>query len=205
MGGECYKDWLPSCNRQLTFTLWCNSHLITLYTNHGCYLAATCQLHVVTNRKVPDRSVQLCSVGVMEQPHPADEQTKNRKGYGVPTSDLMPPCKAASGGLQRPAQKAARSTRNVYRARISHSGLSIGQGLVGSPQPGTELPNPSRETKFSGADADRKLFIFPVQLTTGRIGNLTRLIHTLTICVNIQRIAKRSHVCEEHGWYVLEK
>ena len=27
--------------------------------------------------------------------------------------------------------------------------------------------------------------IFPVQLTTSRIGNLTRLIHTLTICVTI--------------------
>ena len=38
------------------------------------------------------------------------------------------------------------------------------------------------ETKFSGANADRGIFIFPVQLTTSRIGNLTRLIHTLAIC-----------------------
>ena len=45
------------------------------------------------------------------------------------------------------------------------------------------LPNPSRETKFSGANnADMEIFIFPVQLTTSRIGNLTRLIHTLAIC-----------------------
>ena len=36
-----------------------------------------------------------------------------------------------------------------------------------------ELPNPSRETKFSGANADREILIFPVQLTTSRIGNLT--------------------------------
>ena len=44
---------------------------------------------------------------------------------------------------------------------------------------GTGLPNLSRETKFSGANADREIFIFPVQLTTGsRINNLTRLIHT---------------------------
>ena len=28
------------------------------------------------------------------------------------------------------------------------------------------LPNPSRETKFSGANADMEIFIFPVQLTT---------------------------------------
>ena len=39
--------------------------------------------------------------------------------------------------------------------------------------------NPSRETKFSGTHGDRGMFIFPVQLTTSRIGNLTRLIHTL--------------------------
>ena len=51
---------------------------------------------------------------------------------------------------------------------------------------GTGLPNPSRETKFSGANADREIFLFPVQLTTSRIGNLTRLIHTFAIiCVTI--------------------
>ena len=50
---------------------------------------------------------------------------------------------------------------------------------------GTGLPNPSRETKFSGANGDREIFIFPVQLTTSRTGNLTRLIHTLAICVTI--------------------
>ena len=39
-------------------------------------------------------------------------------------------------------------------------------------------PNLSRETKFSGANGDREIFIFPVQLTTSRIGILTRLIYT---------------------------
>ena len=29
---------------------------------------------------------------------------------------------------------------------------------------------------------DREIFIFPVQPTTSRTGNLTRLIHTLAIC-----------------------
>ena len=43
-------------------------------------------------------------------------------------------------------------------------------------------PNPSREAKCSGANEDRGEFIFPVQLTTSRIGNLTRSIHTLAIC-----------------------
>ena len=50
------------------------------------------------------------------------------------------------------------------------------------------LPNPSSETKFSGANGDRELFIFPVQLTTNRIGNFTRLIHILAICVTIHTI-----------------
>ena len=40
-----------------------------------------------------------------------------------------------------------------------------------------------RETKFSGANGDREKCLFPVQLTTSRIGNLTRLILTLAMCV----------------------
>ena len=43
----------------------------------------------------------------------------------------------------------------------------------------TRRPNPSRETKFSGANGDREISFFPVQLTTSRTDNLTRLIHTL--------------------------
>ena len=47
---------------------------------------------------------------------------------------------------------------------------------------GTGLPNPSRETKFSGANGDREISIFSVQLTTSRIGNRkTQLIRTLAI------------------------
>ena len=37
----------------------------------------------------------------------------------------------------------------------------------------------SGEIKFSGANGDREMFIFSVQLTKSRIGNITRLIHTL--------------------------
>ena len=43
------------------------------------------------------------------------------------------------------------------------------------------LPNPSRDTKFSGANGDREKTVFPVQLTTSWIGNLTRLVLTLSI------------------------
>ena len=51
---------------------------------------------------------------------------------------------------------------------------------------GTGQPNPSRKTKFSGADGDRDLFIFPIQLTTSRIDNCTRLIHTLLHVMTIR-------------------
>ena len=51
---------------------------------------------------------------------------------------------------------------------------------------GMGLAKPSRETEFSSANGDREIFIFPVQLTTSRIGSLTRLILALAICVTIQ-------------------
>ena len=49
---------------------------------------------------------------------------------------------------------------------------------------GTGRLNPSRETKFSGTYGDRGMLIFPVQLTTTRIGNLTRA-HT-TACPSVK-------------------
>ena len=58
-------------------------------------------------------------------------------------------------------------------------------GECGLTRDGTTLPNPSRETKFSGTNGDRENIIFPLfcRLTTNRmIGNLTRLIPTLAIC-----------------------
>ena len=44
------------------------------------------------------------------------------------------------------------------------------------------LSNPSRETKCSGAVGDREKIKFPLQLTTSRTGNLTRMIINLAIC-----------------------
>ena len=43
------------------------------------------------------------------------------------------------------------------------------------------LPKSSGVTKISGTNehADMEIFIFPVELTTSRVGNLTRLIHPL--------------------------
>ena len=37
---------------------------------------------------------------------------------------------------------------------------------------------PVSRDQFSGANAGGEIFIFPIQLTTSRIGNLTRLILT---------------------------
>ena len=39
--------------------------------------------------------------------------------------------------------------------------------------------DPVSRDQISGANGDRELVIFPVQLTTSRIGNLTGLTHTL--------------------------
>ena len=48
---------------------------------------------------------------------------------------------------------------------------------------------PFRETRFSGANGDREMFIFSVQLTTSRIGsNLTRLILILLYVMTIHMI-----------------
>ena len=48
---------------------------------------------------------------------------------------------------------------------------------------GTGPPNPSREAKFSGANGDRGILFFPVQLTTSKIGKLTRsILIPLAIC-----------------------
>ena len=44
------------------------------------------------------------------------------------------------------------------------------------------LPSPPREAKSSGANRDRANIVFSVQLTTSRIGNLTRLNLPLAIC-----------------------
>ena len=44
----------------------------------------------------------------------------------------------------------------------------------------TRLARPNSQAR---TNANRQIFIFAVQLTTCRIGNLTRLIHTLAIYV----------------------
>ena len=42
----------------------------------------------------------------------------------------------------------------------------------------------ARSNSQARTRTNKKIFVFPVQLTTSRIGNLTRLILTLAICDN---------------------
>ena len=86
----------------------------------------------------------------------------------------------AYGGLNKYMDAAAELGRNPVSKYTAELSMDIYAGWRG-----TGLPKPSRETKLSGTNADKGVFIFPVQLTTSRIGNLTRLIHTLAICVTI--------------------
>ena len=61
--------------------------------------------------------------------------------------------------------------------------FSLGMEMSRLTRDGTAEPV-SRD-QIPGANADREILIFPVQVTTCRIGNLIRLIHTLAICVTI--------------------
>ena len=58
---------------------------------------------------------------------------------------------------------------------------------------GTAEPAP-RETKFSGPNGDREKPIFLFQLTTSKIGNLTRLIHTM---LSVMTLHDRKAVIKE--------
>ena len=60
------------------------------------------------------------------------------------------------------------------------------------------------ETKFSGANGDREILNFPVQLATSRIGSLTRLILTLAICDDLRYLLDEAtsftrNPCEKIG------
>ena len=55
-------------------------------------------------------------------------------------------------------------------------------------------PTSSRETKFSGANGDREIPIFCVQLTMTRIDNLTQLIHNLLYAMTVNTYQVRSTI-----------
>ena len=55
------------------------------------------------------------------------------------------------------------------------------------PEYGDEQADAGRDcrTRLAGPNSQARRGHFPVQLTTSRIGSLTRLIHTLAICVTV--------------------
>ena len=59
--------------------------------------------------------------------------------------------------------------------------------------------NPSRDTKFSGAYEDRGIIIFPVQLTTRRVGNHTRLVHSLIYVMTLHTKQNKDKRHDELG------
>ena len=79
----------------------------------------------------------------------------------------------AYGGLNTKMDAAAEIGRNPVSNHQIQPGYGDEQAEAGR-DCRTRL-----ETNFSGANGDRGIFIFPVQLTTSRIGNFTRLNHTL--------------------------
>ena len=82
----------------------------------------------------------------------------------------------------RGTQTAVRSSTLYCTANTA----SFYQSMSILTQDGAAEPRLARP-KFSGTNAEREIFIFPVQLTACRTGNLTRLIHTLAICGTIQQ------------------
>ena len=55
------------------------------------------------------------------------------------------------------------------------------------------LPNPSRETKFSGANGDREEFIFPFQLAEHGQDWQPYPVETIHICIHTAVV---THICQ---------
>ena len=81
-----------------------------------------------------------------------------------------------------------------FRTRVFYSRFSLSVETSRLTRDGTAEPV-SRDHNFSGTHGDRGRFIFPVQLTTSRTGNLTRLIHTLLYVMAIYRYIHSQAFC----------
>ena len=60
----------------------------------------------------------------------------------------------------------------------------------------TRLARPNSQARTHG-----EILIVPVQLTTCRTGNLTRLMHTIAICVTIHTILHIASNLDRLGWF----
>ena len=61
----------------------------------------------------------------------------------------------------------------------------------------------SRDQILRHKNADREIFIFPVQLTTCETGKLTRLIHALAICMRDHKynIQGKREISKDFGFH----
>ena len=82
------------------------------------------------------------------------------------------------GGINNQLDAAVELGRNLGSKH--HIQPEYGDGQAGAGQ--DCRTRPSRETEFLGTNGDREIIIFPVQLPTSRIGNLTQLILIHAIC-----------------------
>ena len=88
----------------------------------------------------------------------------------------------AYGGLNKYMDAAAELGRNPaskqqIQPQYAHEQADAGRDCRAR----LARPNSQARTRTG----ENSIFIFPIQLTTSRIGNLTRLIHTLAICMTI--------------------
>ena len=84
----------------------------------------------------------------------------------------------AYGGLNKSMDAAAELGRNpvsMHQIQPEYEDEQADEGRNCR----TRLARPNSQARTRTG----KIFIFPVQLTTCRVGNLTRLIHTPAICV----------------------
>ena len=61
----------------------------------------------------------------------------------------------------------------------------------GQPDAGRDGRTRLARSNCKGANGDRETFIFPVELTRNRIGNLTRLIYTLLHVMTIDGLQRQ--------------
>ena len=60
---------------------------------------------------------------------------------------------------------------------------------------------PVSQDQILRREREQEVLVFPVQLTTSRIGNLTRLTHTLAICVTIHTTIRTTYSIESTYYY----
>ena len=146
----------------------------TRYSSHMSPMLSTCPLHTISGCWQREAHITWYIV-----------TCKGSTRYWNYHADYWPFC---AGGLL-----AVNAIGLQLRSDPINSGLILWRMSVCR----TGRSNPSRETKFSGGNGDKKnkLISSVVQLTTSRTGNLTRLTHTLLRTKEFYTGARRTKTC----------